>query len=307
MVTFGAHAADFPDRPVKLIIPWPSGGGTDTVGRVIGQQLATRWGQPVLVDNRGGASGSIGAAAAAAAPADGYTLLLATITLATNPSLSPNQQLDPLTDLTPLVLVAGVPHVLAVNPSVPAKNVAEFIAYAKSRPGKLNYASAGAGSPFHLAAELFNSAAGTRLVHVPYKGGAPAITDVIGGQAEVTFANIVAVMPHIASGRLRALGITSRTRSSAYPDIPTIAEQGLKDYEFLSWYGVLGPKGLPPALSAQISADIKEVLSSTPVQNRFKGEGAQMIATGPKEFASFISAETERWRQVVKATGMKAD
>ena len=226
-------AANYPTKPIRLVVPWPPGGGTDVFARVIGQKLAAEHvGYNVVIDNRPGAAGNIGAEMVAKSPPDGYTIMLATITLATNPSMYKALNFDPIKDFAPITLVAGVPHVLVVSPSLPVNSVKDLIALAKAEPGKLNYASAGNGSPFHLAAELFKLLTGTTIVHVPYQGGGPAITAVIGGQVQLTFGNLLAVLPLVKSGKLKALGVTGATRSSAAPDLPTIAEEGVRGYDF---------------------------------------------------------------------------
>lgn len=238
-----ASAQSYPMKPVRVIVPWPPGGGTDIFARAIGQKLSEAWQQQVIVDNRPGASGNIGAQLAAQSPADGYTMLLATITLATSPSLYKSLGYDPIRDLDAVTLIAGVPHLLVVHPSLPAKTVKELVALAKARPGELNYASAGVGSPFHLAAEFFNLLAGTKMTNVSYNGGGPAVTAVIGGQVQLTFANLVAVLPHVQSGRLRPLGLTSANRSPAAPNLPTIAEG---ESETAKWSKVIEQAGIKP-------------------------------------------------------------
>jgi len=234
--TCADSAIGYPTKPVRLVVPWPPGGGTDVFARVIGQKLGERLGYTVVVDNRPGASGNVGAEMVAKLPPDGYTIMLATITLATNPSMYKTLNFEPLKDFAPITLVAGVPHVLVVSPTLAANSVKDLIALAKAEPGKLNYASAGNGSPFHLAAELFKSLTGTTIVHVPYQGGGPAITAVIGGQVQLTFGNLVAVLPLVKGGKLKALGVTGATRSAAAPDLPTIAEEGVRGYDFSSWF-----------------------------------------------------------------------
>lgn len=229
----------YPSKPVRFVVPWPTGGGTDVFARAIGQKLTDTLGQSFVIDNRPGAAGNIGAELTAKSPADGYTIIMATITLATNPSMYSKPGFDAIKDLAPITLVAGVPHLLVVNPSLPVKSTKELIALAKSKPAQLNYASAGNGSPFHIAAELFKNLAVVDIVHVPYKGGGPAVVDVVGGQVHMTFANLVAVLPQVKAARLRALGITSAKRSPAAPEIPTIGEGGLRGYDFISWFGVL--------------------------------------------------------------------
>lgn len=305
--TTAAWSQAFPSKPMRVIVPWPPGGGTDIFARSIGQKLTESWGQQVIVDNRPGAAGNIGAQLASKAAADGYTLLLATITLATSPSLYKSLGYDPLRDLEPVTLIAGVPHVLVVHPSLPVKSVRELIALAKARPGELNYASAGIGSPFHLAAELFNLLAGVKMNHVSYKGGGPAVVAVIGGQVQVTFANLLAVLPHVQGGKLRALGITSATRSSAAPSLPTIAESGLKAYDFTSWFGMLTPAGAPKDVVQKLNDGIVRVLKSPELKERLTRDGADIIASTPQEFSAYMRSETVKWAKVIKEAGIRAE
>ncbi|MGE0799383.1 MAG: Bug family tripartite tricarboxylate transporter substrate binding protein [Lautropia sp.] len=300
-------SATYPERPVRLVIPWPPGGGTDIFGRALGERLGQRWGQPVIVENRAGAAGNIGAAAVAQMHGDAHTLMLATITLATSPSLYKSLAYDPIKDLQPVTLVAGVPHVLVVHDSVPARNIKELIALAKARPGKLTYASAGVGSPFHLAAELFKSVAGVDIVHVPYKGGAPAVADVMGGQVDMTFANLVAVLPHMKSGKIRALGITGAHRSDTLPDLPTIAESGLPSYAFDSWFGFFTPAGVPARIVDRLNRDIVDVLKSKEIQERLAREGADVVGSDAETFARHLRDETDKWRKVIAGAGITAD
>lgn len=302
-----AQPQAIPSKPIRIIVPWPPGGGTDIFARSIGQKLTEAWGQQVIVDNRPGAAGNIGARLAAKAPADGYTLLLATITLATSPSLYKSLGYDPLRDLAPITLIAGVPHLLVVHPSLPAKSVKELIALAKSRPGEINYASAGIGSPFHLAAELFNLLAGVKMNHVSYNGGGPAVVAVIGGEVQVAFANLLAVLPHVQAGKLRALGITSATRSSAAPNLPTIAESGLKGYDFTSWFGMLAPTGTPGDIVQKLNEEIVKVLKSPELKERFARDGADIIASDSQEFSAYLRSETTKWAKVIKEAGIRAD
>ena len=302
-----ACAQAYPVKPVRFIVPWPTGGGTDVFARAIGQKLTDSLGQSFIVDNRPGAAGNIGAELTAKSPPDGYTIIMATVTLATNPSMYAKLGFDPIKDLAPITLVAGVPHLLVVNPSIPAASVKELIALAKAKPAQLNYASAGNGSPFHIAAELFKNLASVDIVHVPYKGGGPAVTDVVGGQVHMTFANLVAVLPQVRAGRLRALGITSAKRSQAAPEIPTIAESGLPGYDFTSWFGVLAPAGTPREVISRLNAEIVKILNSPEIKERLSKDGADLVAGSPEEFASYLKAETAKWARVIKAAGIRAD
>jgi tripartite-type tricarboxylate transporter receptor subunit TctC len=302
-----AQPASYPSKPVRFIVPWPAGGGTDVFARAIGQKLHDALGQPFIVDNRSGASGNIGASAVAKSPPDGYTIMIGTITLATNPGLYSSLDFDATKDLATVTLIADIPHVLVVNPAVPAHSVAELIALAKSKPGKLSYASAGVGSPFHIAAELFKSTAGVDILHVPYKGGAPAITDVIGGHADITFANLVAVYSQIQNGQVRALAVTTGKRSPALPDVPTLAEAGLMDYAFASWFGILAPAGTPPAIIKKLNSEIVRVLRSPEISERLSKEGADLIASSSEEFSSYLKNETAKWSGLLQAAGIRAD
>jgi tripartite-type tricarboxylate transporter receptor subunit TctC len=304
----GACAAQgFPNKPIRIIVPWPPGGGTDVFARIIGKNLSTAWQQQMIVDNRPGASGNIGAELATQAPPDGYTILIATITLAISPSVVKHLPFDPLRDLVPITLIAGVPHILVVHPSFPPKSVRQLIVLAKAHPGELDYASAGNGTPFQMAAELFNVLAGTRISSVPYKGGGPAVLDVIAGQVPLTFGNLVAVLPHVRNGRLRGLGVTSAKRSSAAPDIPTIAESGVKGYDFSSWFGAYAPKGTAPSIVQRLNAGIVEVLSLNAVKQQLTTGGADVIASTPQAFETYMKSETEKWARVVKEAGIRAE
>jgi tripartite-type tricarboxylate transporter receptor subunit TctC len=298
-------AQTYPDRPVRFVVPWAAGGGTDIFARVIAEKLHQSMGQPFVVENRAGASGNIGAAFVARATPDGYTIMLATITLATNPALYKNMEFDATKDFVPITLIAGVPHMLVVNPSVPAKNVKELIALAKQKPGKLNYSSAGIGSPFHIAAELFKETADVNIVHVPYKGGAPAILDAVGGQVDMSFANLVAVLPMVKSGQLRALAVTSAKRSSAAPDVPTMAEAGLPGYDFSSWFGVLAPAGTPHDIVVKLNKEIIKALKDPDVEKQLTEQGADLIASTPEEFDSYLKSETTKWGKVIRAAGIQ--
>jgi len=297
-------ATSYPERPVRMIVPWPAGGGTDIFARAISEKLQQSLGQPFVVENRPGVAGNLGAASVAHATPDGYTIILATITLATSPALYKTLDYNAIKDLSPVTLIAGVPQVLAVNPAVPAKSVKELIALAKQSPGKLSYSSAGVGSPFHIAGELFKQSAGVDILHVPYKGGAPAVTDAIGGQVQMTFANLVAVLPQVKSGQLRALAVTSAKRSQAAPDVPTMAEAGLPGYEFTSWFGVLAPAGTPPAIVKKLNVEIVKVLKSPEISARLSKEGADLIASSPEEFAAYLKSETAKWSKLIKAAGI---
>ncbi|MEI9803980.1 MAG: tripartite tricarboxylate transporter substrate binding protein [Pseudolabrys sp.] len=300
-------AKNYPERPVRFVVPWPAGGGTDIFARAISDKLHQALGQPFLVENRPGASGNLGASMVARSTPDGYTIMIGTITLATNPALYQSLDFDATKDLTTVTLVAGVPHMLVVHPSVPANNVKELIALAKAKPGKMSYASAGVGSPFQIAAELFKESAGVDILHVPYKGGAPAVADVLGHHVDMTFANLVAVLPQAKSGQVRALAVTGAKRSSAAPDVPTMAEAGLPGYEFASWFGVLAPAGTPPAIIKKLNTEIVKALRSPEISARLSEEGAELIAGSPEAFDAYLKSETAKWGKVIKAAGIKAN
>lgn len=306
-LAYPANAQNYPDRPVRIIVPWPPGGGTDIFARAISEKLQQSLGQPFPVENRPGVAGNLGAAMAARSAPDGYTIMIATITLATSPALYKSLDYDPIKNLAGITLIAGVPHMLVVNPALPVKNVKELIALARQKPGKLTYASAGVGSPFQIAAELFKQSAGVDILHVPYKGGGPAVTDVIGDHVDMTFANLLAVLPQARAEQVRALAVTSAKRSSAAPDIPTIAESGLPGYQFTSWFGALAPAGTPPAIIKKLNAAIVEALKSPQVSTQLSEQGADLIASSPEEFDTFLKGETEKWQKVIKAAGIKPE
>jgi tripartite-type tricarboxylate transporter receptor subunit TctC len=303
-----AQSTAYPTKPIRLIVPFPPGGSTDILGRALAQKLSEAWGQQVIVDNRPGAGGSIGAELAAKAPADGYTLLMAHIgTLAVNPALYPKLAYDPLRDFAPVSLVAIVPNVLVVHPAVPAKTVNELVDYARRNPGKLNYSSGGNGSAAHLAMEYFKLQTNTDIVHVPYKGTSPAVIDLIAGQVSLTMTGAPAVMPHVQAGKLRALGVSSVKPLDAFPQIPAIAEAGVPGFDATQWYGVVAPAGTPRDIVAKLAAEIGRVMQSKEMKERLNTEGAIAATDTPDEFAAFIRAEHKRWGAVVKATGMRAD
>jgi len=303
-----AYAQDYPSKPVKMVVPFPPGGTTDILARAVGQKLSESWGQQVVIDNRPGAGGNIGTDIVAKSAADGYTLLMGTVgTHAINASLYGKLPFDPIKDFAPVTLVASVPNVLVVNATVDSKSVKELIALAKSKPGQLAFASSGNGTSIHLAGELFKSMTGTAMLHVPYKGSAPAITDLLGGQTNMMFDNLPSAMPHIKSGRLRALAVTSVRRSPALPDIPTIAETGVSGYEASSWFGVLAPAGTPKDVVAKIQGDIARALNAPEIKERLSGQGAEPVGNTPEQFAEHIKAESAKWAKVVKDSGAKVD
>ena len=304
-----ACAADgYPSKPIRIVCPFPPGGGLDFVSRTLGEKLAERWRQPVVVDNRPGASGSIGAGIVAKAAPDGYTVLLASSsTMAVNPALQRLPYQAVIKDFVPVTLVSRVSYVLVVPPPVPAKSVAELIRLAKSQPGRLNYASSGTGSASHLAMELFKNMAGVDLTHIPYKGSSPAVIDLIGGQVQTGFNNLIPALPHVKSGRLRALGVSGPARSAAMPEVPTIAESGLPGYEALQWYGVLLPARAPRVIIDRLHQEIGAILRLPEVRERLTHEGGDVIGSTPGQFASHIENEIAKWTKVVNAANIRAN
>ena len=305
---FTVAADNYPNRPVRLIAPFSAGGGVDIVARYLAQKLSEKWGQQVVVDNRTGATGIIGTDLAAHAPPDGYTLLLGNAaTHAVNVSLFRKLPYDAVKDFVPITLIGRVPEMLVVHPALPVATVKELIALAKAKPGELTFGSAGAGSPPHLAGELFQYLAKVKLVHVPYKGSAPALADLIGGQINMYFSNILSAVPYVKAGRLKGLGVTGQKRSVVAPEIPTIAESGLPGYEDYNWYGILAPRGTPKAVVNRLHADIVQVVKGQDMEERLTKDGAEVIANTPDEFARFIREEIQRYARIVKESGLRAE
>lgn len=303
-----ACAQGYPSKPVRMVVPFPPGGTTDILARAVGQKLSEAWNQQVIIDNRPGAGGNIGTDIVAKAPADGYTLLMGTVgTQAINASLYAKLPYDPVKDFAPVTLVASVPNVLVVNATIPAKSVKELIALAKAKPGQLTFASSGNGTSIHLSGELFKTMTGTFMLHIPYKGSAPALTDLMGGQTNMMFDNLPSSMPHIKSGMLRALAVTSAKRSPALPDVPTIAEAGVPGYEASSWFGVLAPAGTPKEIVARLNADIVKVLAAPDIKERLSAQGADPVGNTPEQFAAYIRTEQIKWAKVVKDSGAKIE
>jgi tripartite-type tricarboxylate transporter receptor subunit TctC len=305
--SFAALAQAYPSKPVHLIVPFPPGGPTDITGRTIAEKLQQRLGQPVIVDNRPGAGSIIGTDLAAKSPADGYTLLLGSNSIALQPLLQAKLPYDPQKDLTPVILAVRIPNVLVVHPSVPAKTVAEFIALAKAKPGTINYASVGNATGPHLFAELFRSLTGAQMVHVPYKGTAPAVNDLLGGQVQALFDSLATALPNIRAGKLRALGVTSLSRSKSAPDIPTLDEAGASGYEATGWFGVLVPAGTPPEIVARLNGEIGAILRLPDVEERFLKFGAESSGGSPADFARFIKSEQDKWGRIIRDAGIKAE
>ncbi|CAG0982004.1 hypothetical protein BURK1_01796 [Burkholderiales bacterium] len=304
-----AHAQPaWPSKPIRIVVPFPPGGTTDILARAAAQKMTEAWKEQAVVDNRPGAAGNIGAELVAKSPADGYTMLMGTVgTHAINASLYARMPYDHVRDFAPVILVAAVPNVLVVHPSVPANSVAELIAYAKANPGKLNFASSGSGTSIHLAGELFKVTTGAQMQHIPYKGSAPAIADLLGGQVQLMFDNLPSALPHIRAGKLRALGVTSARRAPALPDLPTIAESGLPGFEASSWFGLVAPAGTPPEVVTKVNGEVARWLATPEAREKLLAQGANAAGGTPDDFARHIAAETAKWQQVVKASGAKVD
>ncbi|HEY2229949.1 MAG TPA: tripartite tricarboxylate transporter substrate binding protein [Xanthobacteraceae bacterium] len=299
-------AQEYPTKPVRLIIPFPPGGSNDVVGRMIATQLSDRLGKQVVVDNRGGAGGVIGTEVAANAPPDGYTLLIISIAHSVSPWLY-KLQYDPIKSFVPVAILASGPNVLVVHPDLPVHSVSELIALAKQKPGELNYASAGIGSFQHLGGELFKLTAGVNIVHVPYKGGGPAMTDVLGGHTKIMFSSLVQTSGFVLSGQLRALGTGGSHRNSVLPDVPTIAEAGLPGYEATNWWGIVAPAGTPPAIVEKLHTEIAAVQNSEETKKQFSTQGAEVVQMSSAAFGTFMETEMNKWERVVKESGIKAE
>src|SRR5258706_1989889 len=307
LVTTDAFAQSYPSKPIRLVLPYPPGGGTDVIARPLAQKLTEQLGQQVIVDNRGGAGGNIGMEFVAKSPPDGYTLLFAlTAQYAVNPSLYPKLPYDPVRDYAPVSLLANAPYLLVVHPSVPAKAVPELIALMKARPGQLAYSSSGNGSGAHLAGEMLRSLARVEMTHVPYKGAGPAMPDLIAGQVQLSFVTYTATGPHIKTGRLRALGVTTAKRSPTLPDLPAIAET-VPGYDSAVWYGFAAPAGTPADIVAKLNTEVLRVLAAPDFRNRITLEAVAPIGSTPEEFGAFIKSEIARWAKVVKDSGAKVD
>lgn len=302
-----AIAQTFPAKPIRVIVAYPPGGSTDIIARILGQKLTDRFGQTMLVDNRAGAAGMIGAAIAAQATADGYTLILSDTPFVVNPSVFAKVTYDPVKDFTPIVMVAQSPLMLVVNAAVPAQTVQELIRLAKAQPGKFTIASAGTGASSHVVAELFKMRAGVNLTHVPYKGLGPALVEVAGGQVNALFSSIPAAMPHVKTGKLRVLGVCSPRRVAVAPEVPTMEESGVRDFEAAIWYGYQGPAGMPKAVVNTLSTEIARAADLPDVRERFASMGLEPLTLMPREFYAYIAAELKKWAEVVKAANIKAE
>jgi tripartite-type tricarboxylate transporter receptor subunit TctC len=304
----GARAQAYPSKTITIVVPFPAGGTTDILARILGQYLSGELGQSVIVDNRAGAGGNIGAQVAAKAAPDGHTLFMGTVgTHAINASLYRKLPYDPIRDFAPLSRVAMVPNLLVAHPSQTFKTVHEMIAFAKANPGKINYGSSGNGSSIHLSGALFESLAKVQMTHVPYKGSAPAVSDLLGGQIAVMFDNMPSALPHVKSGKLRAIAVTSARRSPELPNVPTIAEAGVAGYEATSWFGMFAPAGTPPDVLAKLNAVIVKALNDADVKKKISEQGAEPHPEKPAEFAAFIAKESAKWGKVVKDSGASID
>ena len=306
--TFAAQAQGYPNKSIRLIVPWPPTGTVDILGRTLGQKLSENMAQPVVVENRAGANGVIGSEAAAKSPPDGYTLLVENVTgHAINATLQPKMPFDSLRDFAHVSLLASVPDGVVSLPSLPAKNIQELIALARAQPGKLTYASFGVGSSAHLAGELFKIMAGVDLLHVPYKGGAPAIADLLAGQVSIYIPVLPSVVPLVKSGRLRLLAVTGAKRSPAMPDAPTVAETGLPGFEASNWFGLMAPAGTPPDIVARLNAETAKALQAPDVREKLNALGFEIQTSTPQELHALIKSETEKWARVIKTSGARAE
>jgi tripartite-type tricarboxylate transporter receptor subunit TctC len=297
----------YPSRPIRLIVAFPPGGSVDTVARVIGPALGASLGQPIVVENRSGASGNIGTEQAARAKPDGYTLLIHTIPFVANASLYQRMPYDPIADFAPVSLLCASPAVLIVHPSLPARSVGQLLALAQSKPGALNYSAAGAGTNPHMAGELFNMLGNVDIVAVQYKGGGPALVAVLAGEVGITFQNISEAVPHVRSGKLRALGVTSAHRAAALPDVPTLAEAGVPGYEFTTWHGMLAPRGTPPEVVDLLNARLVQALRSNDVAPRFAQMGLDVVASTPGEFSAHLKKELDKWGKLIRERHIKVE
>ena len=302
-----ALADGWPAKPITIVVPFVAGGTTDIVARTVGQKLSESLKQPVIIDNRGGAGGTVGATIASKAPADGYTLFLATIAHSIAPGLYKHLAYDFQRDFDPVALVASTPNVLIVNEKVPARSVAELVAYIKANPGKVNFGSAGNGSTEHISGELFRSMTKTDIVHVPYKGGAPMMADLMGGQIQMAIETSPSAAPHIRAGKVHALAVTTKTRSPAYPSVPTLDEAGLKGYDMTTWFALMAPHGTPPEIVQRLNAELARAVQQADVARRFEEQGVTAGNMKPAELATFIGAETTKWVKVAKEAGATAE
>jgi tripartite-type tricarboxylate transporter receptor subunit TctC len=303
----GADAQSYPTKPIRMVVAFAAGGAPDLVGRIVGQKLNEATGQPVIVDNRAGATGNIGAEIVAKSNPDGYTLFMATLSVAISPAFYKSLPFDPVKSFAPVGMVASVPLALVVHPALPARNVKELIEVARSRPGALNYASVGSGSPQHLSAELFKTTAGVNLVHVPYKGGAQMTTAVLSGEAHLSFAGLPPALPHVKAGRLRALAVSTAKRSASAPEVPTVMEAGLPGFEADNWNALLAPHGTPQAIVGRLNRELEKTLKESEIRSRLVQTGAEAAYSTPQELAARIKSETVKWGNVARAAGIQPE
>jgi len=308
LVPFAAHSQAFPAKPVKLVIPFPPGGSLDNIGRLLAQKISESWGQPVVVENRPGAGGNVGADAVAKSPADGYTVVMGALsTHAVNPSLYPKMPYDAVKDFAPISNVAITPNVLTVNAGLPVNSLKELIAYAKAHPGKVNFGSGSNGSAGHLAGELFKVETGTDVAHIPFKGGAPATQALVAGDTQFMFDNLANAMAQLKGGRIKALAVTTAQRSKLAPDLPTMAEAGMPGFDISTWFGILAPAGTPPETIAKWNAELVKALNAPDVREKMLAQGAEPAPSTPAEFAAFIARERDKYARIIKASGAKVD
>jgi tripartite-type tricarboxylate transporter receptor subunit TctC len=308
LASLGALAQEpYPSKPIRMILPFPPGGGTDLLGRLIADRLAASLGQPVVTENRGGAGGNVGAEAAARSAPDGYTIVLVAPSLAISPTLYAKLNYDPIKDFAPIALVAQVPNVMITHPSVPATTLAEFIAYARANPGKLNFGSGGLGTSNHLAGELFNLRTGAGLIHVPYKGVNLAMNGVLAGEVHLVFIGVPVPAPHIKAGRLRALAVLARERSPLVPEVPTAAEAGLADFDVTTWYGILAPAGTPRPIIQRLNGELTKMMQAPEIKERLGMMGTDPLTSTPEEFGAYIKQEIAKWGDVIRKAGLHAE
>ena len=302
-----AHAQSYPAKPIKIVVPYPPGGFNDTLGRTLAAKFSEAWGQPSFVENKPGGNTLIGSDFVAKAPPDGYTLLVVAFPFAVTPSLIKNMPYDTLRDFAPVILAAQSPNLLVVNPQLPVKTVGELIALAKAQPGKLSYASTGNGSSNHISMELFKSMAGVDILHIPYKGSAPAVSDLLGGQVSVMFDNVPNVLPQVKAGRLRGLATTGTKRAALAPDIPTVDEAGVPGYEVAVWFGLVAPANTPRDVVQKLNAEVVKILAMPDVRERFLAQGVEPVGGTPEQFGEHIRGQMAKWAKVVKDAGVKAE
>jgi tripartite-type tricarboxylate transporter receptor subunit TctC len=308
LASLGALAQEpYPSKPIRMILPFPPGGGTDLLGRLIADRLAAALGQPVVTENRGGAGGNVGAEAAARSAPDGYTIVLVAPSLAISPTLYSKLNYDPIKDFAPIALVAQVPNVMITHPSVPATTLAEFIAYARANPGKLNFGSGGLGTSNHLAGELFNLRTGAGLIHVPYKGVNLAMNGVLAGEVHLVFIGVPVPAPHIKAGRLRALAVLARERSPLIPEVPTAAEAGLADFDVTTWYGILAPAGTPRPIIQRLNGELTNMMQAPEIKERLGALGTDPLTSTPEEFGAYIKQEIAKWGDVIRKARLHAE